>query len=332
MIKCPVCPAHDIPEDSTTCPSCDADLTIIHRLREIAKAQYNESLQMAKVGAIDNAITKAIGALSANDHCTEARKLLGKLFWKKKQFCQAIDQWEQALAFTPEDEELKELLSSAKQKLRLQTLKKTFLSAIILVVLLCIVFIPSYMLLRNIRRYSNNEFSNETFVTQREFNQFIEPYQETSKRLENLKQQIEDLSNQQIETISTLTKAIESNKNEIITAGITFDKRNIHLTRSLILLLESLRPSNAEDLVVEINELNSELERLHKLEKKYRSRGIILIDAINVNDTRKKINRIVRRLDSLQKQYNEQVVPWQRAMEIIKESQNESITSNELMR
>jgi tetratricopeptide (TPR) repeat protein len=341
MIKCPVCPTRDIPKTASACPNCGVDLSAIHRLREITKSYYNESLKLTEVGAIDSAIIKVMAALNADTQFVEARKLLGKLLWKKKQFSQAIEQWKQVLAITPEDKDAINLLSCAKQHVKIRMMSIVVCLIVGIAFLSSLVAVPTYLLFATKGYGESNKAglaSTAHIDTQvlyqavsdqitdrrkRDSNdlQTFEQYIQT--QLDGLHQKIERLGEQQTEVISELSKAFDANKKEILTTQVIIDTQNKHLTQSFVSLLECFRPTNANELLVSIEKLGSKLEQLRKLEEKYKSRGIFLIDAFNVNDVRNKIAHIENQLDSLEAEYNTQVVPWMQAMETVKELQNE---------
>ena len=111
MINCPVCPTENIPDDIKTCPGCGTDLSPILRVRELSRAFYQEAIELANKGATDIAIQKVLSSLGLNEQQVDARILLGKLYWKKGQFREAINNWTYVTALSPENQAAKTLLA-----------------------------------------------------------------------------------------------------------------------------------------------------------------------------------------------------------------------------
>lgn len=124
MLSCPVCPAANIPNEAQACPGCGVDLTPIHRVSELAKTHFNDSLRLAEEGFTDDAVGRLMAALALEPRFVMARKLLGKLLWRKGLICEAESHWRQAAAETPEDGEVKDLLAAAKKHRRRRTLRR----------------------------------------------------------------------------------------------------------------------------------------------------------------------------------------------------------------
>ena len=118
-MKCPVCPAADVPADAKECPSCGTDLSPLVRLHQLAASQFNEALRLAQLGAVDAAITRTSAALSLDGQLAPARALLGKLLWRKGHNQEALGQWHEAAVLAPQDKEIQALIASADLKVRL---------------------------------------------------------------------------------------------------------------------------------------------------------------------------------------------------------------------
>lgn len=123
MLKCPVCPRTDVPDEAQQCPNCGTDLAPVRRVRDLCAAYFNEALRLADAGATDPSMTRAAAALALDDQFLPARKLLGKLLLAKGRLDEAMGQWEQAAALCPEDEEV-QLLMRAARKLRFRRVVK----------------------------------------------------------------------------------------------------------------------------------------------------------------------------------------------------------------
>jgi tetratricopeptide (TPR) repeat protein len=117
-MNCPVCPRTDIPSLATACPNCGVNLVPLNRPNELARDRFNEAVRMARSSQTTLAICHANAALSIDERFVPARKLLGKLLWKKDSRREAIEQWEQAAALDQDDKEISRLLIEAKRDLR----------------------------------------------------------------------------------------------------------------------------------------------------------------------------------------------------------------------
>lgn len=121
-MKCPVCPIDPVPEGATVCPGCGANVSPLRRLEELGTAFYCEAVQLARENATDEAIARASGVLALDSRNAKARKLLGKLLWRKGQVREAAQQWERAVALAPDDGQLRDLVSGARRRLRLRSI------------------------------------------------------------------------------------------------------------------------------------------------------------------------------------------------------------------
>ncbi len=110
-MKCPVCPANDIPDDSTTCPVCKTDLGPLQRVRQLHVAEYNEAVRLAEAGAVDLALRHALAALALSERFVPAIVLVGKLLWRKGHIRDALDRWEEAANLAPSEQDARDLLS-----------------------------------------------------------------------------------------------------------------------------------------------------------------------------------------------------------------------------
>lgn len=117
-MKCPVCPRSNIPDDAIVCPNCGVSLVPQRRVHELGLVNFNEALRLATVGATDIAICRATTAMTMDEHFLPARTLLGKLLWKRGYILEAQEQWQQAAAMAPDDEEIRRLLSEARCHVR----------------------------------------------------------------------------------------------------------------------------------------------------------------------------------------------------------------------
>lgn len=139
-MKCPVCPAHDIPNDSLSCPVCGTDMAALQRVRQIHLAVYNEAVRLAESGAIDLALEHALSSLAMDERFVPGMVLAGQLLWRKKRFSEAMERWRQAVRFAPEDREALKLIASGdaylKRRRRVRSLAAGGVAAMVLMAVL----------------------------------------------------------------------------------------------------------------------------------------------------------------------------------------------------
>ena len=157
-MKCPVCPASDIPDDSLSCPQCKTDLSALQRVRQLHLAEHNEAVRLADSGCLDLALDHTLAALALDEHFVPSMILAGKLFWRKKRFYEAIGRWQRAVSSAPENQEVKELLMEGRaflKRRRVQcALTVSAASAVALALMLAAVLFPASAFLREEKRTS----------------------------------------------------------------------------------------------------------------------------------------------------------------------------------
>ena len=138
MLKCPVCPVADVPDEAQQCHGCGTDLSPIQKVRELAKAQFNAAVSLAESGDTEAAVNRVLAALTIDERFVTARKLAGRLLWQCGRHEEAVQQWRKALALTPEDQELAEMLDMAcRERLKARSKVAACVSAALLVMVLC---------------------------------------------------------------------------------------------------------------------------------------------------------------------------------------------------
>lgn len=98
MIDCPVCPKTDIKEGITKCPQCGTDLSALLRARELPDVYYNEGIELAKKGLLDEAIEKLIFALELNPNSIASHIVLGKILARMSRYGEAVIYLDKALS------------------------------------------------------------------------------------------------------------------------------------------------------------------------------------------------------------------------------------------
>lgn len=282
MIKCPICPAQNVPEDAATCPACGADLSPISKVRELATSYYNEALQLEETGATDLAIGRLTTTLTLDGKHLEARKLLGKLLWRKNLRREAIDQWEQASKLAPEDESTVELLAVAKQRIKLGKAKKT---AVGLGVLICLIVFVSILALfitnfaaerfalLNDRLSSLGSELDETRIRFEETEQAFSTYMSTHTHSDNEYAKLAELSTSYEQRFDEIRKTLNLEKGYRENAsnqlrGLQSEIGQLrsqysHMTSSLAVLEKEIEV-NVRELMTAKKALNNQREYLAK--------------------------------------------------------------------
>ncbi|MFA5251558.1 MAG: tetratricopeptide repeat protein [Phycisphaerae bacterium] len=260
---------------------------------------------MVEAGATDAAMIRVAGAMSMDDKFPEARKLLGKLLWEKKQFREAVEQWQQVLAITPEDEEAKNLLAKAKRQLKLRTVRIIAALIAVVVIFMFALFVPTYISFKSI-------------------NMHLEQVSKNNVQLAELQQQVKFLEKQQENLAADISDIMETNKREIADIKTEIKVKLGYLSQSLVPLLESIRPANAEIMAMRIQKLQNKQGELHGLEEKYQSRNLFIIDFIARAITGTRLKLVETEMKPLQDKYQKQVVPWEQALKTVKELTDKS--------
>lgn len=120
MVICPVDGEAEIEEGESPCHQCGADLSAFWRMRELPDVYYNEGLDLAKKGLLDEAIEKLVAAIALNPKSVESYIVLGKLYAQKGLHDKALVQWEKTLEIDAENEDVKE----GKEKIKRMKLAK----------------------------------------------------------------------------------------------------------------------------------------------------------------------------------------------------------------
>jgi hypothetical protein len=217
MYKCPVCPADNIPEDSIHCPKCGTDLSPIRKIRELATIQYNDAVRFADLGATDIAISRLMSVLSLNEKFIEARKLLGKLFWKTKHMREAINQWKQALTFAPNDQEIKDMLQVAGQRMKLRLFRNVFITLIVVLILVLAFYMPAYILFKTSNMQIvrlTNQYQNTILQYSRRYEDLRaleeKKYEIISNQYDDFKRELDSLKTQQGNFVAILAQIEDS--------------------------------------------------------------------------------------------------------------------------
>jgi tetratricopeptide (TPR) repeat protein len=94
---CPFCQTENR-DDQEVCYHCNKDISMLRLIVNKAKHHYNQGLEFAERGQIDDAITEMRNALELDASMVDAHVVLGTLHAKKEQFAEARQCWNDALA------------------------------------------------------------------------------------------------------------------------------------------------------------------------------------------------------------------------------------------
>ncbi len=90
-MRCPICGI--IIENNHICPNCNENAYVLNKIFNISVRLYNEALQKANKKDFYNAISLIEKSLYFNKNNTEARNLLGLLYYQTGRLGDAVKQW-----------------------------------------------------------------------------------------------------------------------------------------------------------------------------------------------------------------------------------------------
>ncbi|MCR5767059.1 MAG: tetratricopeptide repeat protein [Lachnospiraceae bacterium] len=112
-MNCPKCGA-PVPSKKTFCDSCGTDLTVYKRIVRLSNAYYNSGLEKAKVRNLSGAIIDLKRSLEINKKNTDARNLLGLVYFECGEVVQALSEWVISKNLQPYENEADELLQKVQ--------------------------------------------------------------------------------------------------------------------------------------------------------------------------------------------------------------------------
>lgn len=332
MINCPVCPTENIPDDIKTCPGCGTDLSPILRVRELSRAFYQEAIELANKGATDIAIQKVLSSLGLNEQQVDARILLGKLYWKKGQFREAINNWTYVTALSPENQAAKTLLAKARQKSLTRSIRK-WVGIIILfcsygIILLGLIKINFDNHRRNIQLLaSSKKTSDRLNVLAGQLDMLKQQFDQQENRLSSV---INDTIKQQIhmqnESIAAFANSLQSfgEKIKVIDAKMqTILRSQDQSNKNVTLVVEdnTLIRDRVESITrstdLKFTELNSKISSLKSLHLEQTGNLINLCEDLSrlfddrIQQRQQRLKNELNHLESLQaKQRSQRFLFW----------------------
>lgn len=116
---CPKC-GNQIPVSGNLCGTCGADLTIYLKIMRLSNSYYNRGLEKAAIRDLSGAVQMLKKSLKMNKRNTNARNLLGLVYFEMGETVAALGEWVISKHFQPEDnwaDEYMEQLQSSPTKL-----------------------------------------------------------------------------------------------------------------------------------------------------------------------------------------------------------------------
>lgn len=108
------------------CPNCGADVRVFHKIIRISNAYYNDGLQKASVRNLSGAILSLKSSLKFNKYNTDARNLLGLIYFEMGEVVDALSEWVISRHYQPEDNRATHYIQEIQQnRQRLDTINQT---------------------------------------------------------------------------------------------------------------------------------------------------------------------------------------------------------------
>lgn len=103
-MNCPKC-GNPVTSRRNTCENCGCDLTVYRKIIRISNGYYNRGLEKAKVRDLSGAVVYLKRSLEVNKRNTDARNLLGLVYYEMGEAVAALSQWVISKSFDPDDNE-----------------------------------------------------------------------------------------------------------------------------------------------------------------------------------------------------------------------------------
>ncbi|MFW6119008.1 MAG: tetratricopeptide repeat protein [Planctomycetota bacterium] len=139
----------------------------------------------------------------------------------------------------------------------------------------------------------------------------------TEESLKGVSARVEDLAAQLAEERATgeqVRQALEEIRARVESTHGTMHERHRRVLELAADMHETLRPPEADELTVKVEECRQKIDRLVAARKDYESRALVGMRAIEHFCAGQKLKRARKRLRSLEGQYAERVRPWEKSM------------------
>lgn len=97
------------------CPSCGTDLRVFQKAVRISNTYYNDGLEKARVRNLSGSIISLKKSLKLNKYNTDARNLLGLVYYEMGETVDALSEWVISKNFQPEDNRAGAYLNSIQK-------------------------------------------------------------------------------------------------------------------------------------------------------------------------------------------------------------------------
>lgn len=124
-MNCPKCNGR-VSIQNKQCPFCGMDLSIYHKIFRMSNYYYNEGLEKARVRDLSGAIIVLKRSLELNKRNTDARNLLGLVYFEMGETVAALSSWVISKHLQPENNEADRYIRSVQKNAnQLETLNQT---------------------------------------------------------------------------------------------------------------------------------------------------------------------------------------------------------------
>lgn len=103
-MRCPRCDAN-VNDGAVRCNFCGQDLSVVHYVKRISNTYYNIGLEKAEVRDLSGAIEILKKSLQFNKRNTDARNLLGLIYYEMGEMVAALSEWVLSKYMQPENNE-----------------------------------------------------------------------------------------------------------------------------------------------------------------------------------------------------------------------------------
>ena len=101
-MRCPRCDAK-VNDNAALCSFCGQDLSVMHYVHRVSNTYYNMGLEKAEVRDLSGAIAVLKKSLQFNKKNTNARNLLGLIYYEMGETVTALSEWVLSKYLQPED-------------------------------------------------------------------------------------------------------------------------------------------------------------------------------------------------------------------------------------
>lgn len=101
-MRCPRCDAN-VADTSIRCNFCGQDLSVVHYVRRVSNTYYNMGLEKAQVRDLSGAVSVLKKSLQFDKHNTNARNLLGLIYYELGETVAALSEWVLSKYLQPEE-------------------------------------------------------------------------------------------------------------------------------------------------------------------------------------------------------------------------------------